>query len=242
MKLPRRPTAVIFDMDGLLFDTEALYQEAIMVAAAERGHEVTAAVFSRMIGCPWQQSRDLLLGHFGSTFPVDEFMVAWLKHFDLMAPTRLSVKPGVIELLDTLDELRLPRAIATSSSHRTVQRHLIAHNLDGRFHEVVGHGDYLAGKPAPDPFLKAAERLGADPRFCLALEDSHNGVRSASAAAMMTIMVPDLLEPTDEIRDLCTFVARDLHVVCELILSAEASPPSCSDFLSPGRIDGGPDL
>ena len=79
MKLPRRPTAVIFDMDGLLFDTEALYQEAIMVAAAERGHEVTAAVFSRMIGgvlgsrvgtCSW--------GHFGSTFPVDEFMVAWL--------------------------------------------------------------------------------------------------------------------------------------------------------------------
>jgi HAD superfamily hydrolase (TIGR01509 family) len=242
MKLPRRPAAVVFDMDGLLFDTEALYQEAIMVAAAEKGHEITAAVFSHMIGCPWQQSRKLLLGHFGSTFPVDEFMVAWLRHFDLMAPTRLSVKPGAVELLDTRDELRLPRAIATSSSHSTVQRHLTAHNLVGRFHEIVGHGDYSAGKPAPDPFLKAAERLGVDPRFCLALEDSHNGVRSASAATMMTIMVPDLLEPTDEIRDLCTFVARDLHVVRGLILTAEAATPSCSDFLSPGRIDSASEL
>jgi beta-phosphoglucomutase-like phosphatase (HAD superfamily) len=144
MKLPRRPTAVVFDMDGLLFDTETLYQEAIMVAAAQRGHDVTAAVFSRMIGCPWHQSCNLLLGYFGSTFPVDEFMVAWLGHFDLMASTRSSVKPGAVDLLDTQDELRLPRAIATSSSHRTVQGCLPAHNLVGRFHEIVGHGDYSA--------------------------------------------------------------------------------------------------
>jgi beta-phosphoglucomutase-like phosphatase (HAD superfamily) len=83
---------------------------------------------------------------------------------------------------------------------------------------IVGHGDYEAGKPAPDPFLKAAERLGVEPRLCLALEDSHNGIRSASSAGMMTIMIPDLLEPTDEIRELCTFVVRDLLDVRRLIL------------------------
>jgi beta-phosphoglucomutase-like phosphatase (HAD superfamily) len=76
----------------------------------------------------------------------------------------------------------------------------------GRFEEIVGHVDYDRGKPAPDPFLKAAEWLGVEPRLCLALEDSHNGVRSATSAGMMTIMVPDLLEPPDEIRGLCTLL------------------------------------
>jgi beta-phosphoglucomutase-like phosphatase (HAD superfamily) len=93
------------------------------------------------------------------------------------------------------------------------------HLVVGRFHEIVGHGEYVCGKPAPDPFLKAAERLGVEPRLCLALEDSHSGVRSACSAGMMTVMVPDLLEPTDEIWELCTFVARDLHEVGGRILA-----------------------
>jgi HAD superfamily hydrolase (TIGR01509 family) len=219
MKLPHMPAAVVFDMDGLLFDTEALYQEASVIAAAEGGHDVTSGILSRTIGLPWPQTRSLLIDHFGDTFPADEFISAWVRHFDLIASTRLSLKPGAIELLDALDDLRLPRAIATSSAHHTVEHHLTAHDLVGRFHEIVGHGDYASGKPAPDPFLKAAERLGVEPRLCLALEDSHNGVRSASSAGMMTVMVPDLLEPTDEIRGLCTFVARDLHEVRGLILA-----------------------
>jgi len=219
MKLPHRPAAIVFDMDGLLFDTEALYQKAVLVAAAEGGHDVTSGIFSRTIGLSWPQTRSLLLGHFGDAFPADEFVAAWVRHFDMMAATRLSLKPGAIELLDTLDDLRLPRAIATSSAHQTVQHHLTAHDLVGRFHVIVGHGDYACGKPAPDPFLKAAERLGVEPRLCLALEDSHNGVRSASSAGMMTVMVPDLLEPTDEIRGLCTFVAGDLHEVRGLLLA-----------------------
>src|SRR5882762_4988740 len=220
MKLPRMPAAVVFDMDGLLFDTEVLYQEAIQLAAAEGGHEVAIDVFNRTVGLPWAQSRDLLISHFGETFPVDEFQAAWVRHFWVIAEARLTLKLGALELLDTLDQLRLPRAIATSSSRRTVERHLTAHNLMGRFDVIVGRGDYEVGKPAPDPFLKAAERLGVEPRLCLALEDSHNGIRSASSAGMMTIMVPDLLEPTDEIRALSIFVARDLHDVRRLIVSS----------------------
>jgi HAD superfamily hydrolase (TIGR01509 family) len=219
MRLPRTPAAVIFDMDGLLFDTETLYQEAIVRAAAEGGHEVAPEIFNRTVGLPWAQSRAMLLSYFGEAFPVDEFQEAWVRHFWVIAETRLALKPGALELLDTLDQLRLPRAIATSSSRRTVERHLTAHNLIGRFGEIVGHGDYEKGKPAPDPFLKAAERLGVEPEACLALEDSYNGVRSASSAGMMTIMVPDLLEPTDEIRVLSTFVVRDLHEVRRLILT-----------------------
>ena len=220
MSLPRMPTAIIFDMDGLLFDTEALYQEAMLLAAAEGGHDASSGVLSRTIGVPWVQSRLLLAEHDGPGFPVDDFFAALVRHFDLMASTRLALKPGAVELLDTLDDLQLPRAIATSSAHPTVQHHLTAHGLVGRFHEIVGHGDYEAGKPAPDPFLMAARRLGIESRQCLALEDSHNGVRSAAAAGMMTVMVPDLLEPTDEIRSLCTLVASDLHEVRRLILVA----------------------
>lgn len=218
MPLPRMPVAVVFDMDGLLFNTELLYQAAAALAAAEGGHDISSGIIDRLIGVPWLAGRVLLLEHFGQGFAVEEFEAAWLRHFWLIAEDRLALKPGVLELLDTLDELRLPRAIATSSSHRTVQHHLAAHGLDERFHVIVGSGDYVAGKPAPDPFLKAAERLGADPRLCLALEDSHNGVRSAAAAGMMTIMVPDLLAPTDDIRALCAAVANDLHAVRELIL------------------------
>ena len=220
MQLPRAPAAIIFDMDGLLFDTETLYQEAILLAAAEGGHEIAVDVFNRTVGLPWAESRALLLSHFGEAFRVDEFQATWVRHFWVIAETRLALKPGALELLDTLDQFRLPRAIATSSSRRTVERHLTAHNLMGRFEEIVAHGDYVRGKPAPDPFLKAAERLGVEPRLCLALEDSHNGIRSASSAGMMTIMVPDLLEPTDEIRALCIFVARDLHDVRRLIVSS----------------------
>ena len=221
MKLPRTPAAVVFDMDGLLFDTEVLYQEAIQLAAAEGGHEVAIDVFNRTVGLPWAQSRALLLSHFGEAFPVDEFQETWVRHFWVIAETRLALKLGALELLDTLDQFGLPRAIATSSSRRTVERHLTAHNLMGHFQEIVGHGDYERGKPAPDPFLKAAERLGVEPQRCLALEDSHNGVRSASSAGMMTIMVPDLLEPTDEIRGLCAFVVRDLYEVRSLILASD---------------------
>lgn len=218
MKLPRMPAAVIFDMDGLLFDTEALYQEAIKLAATEHGHEMAPEFFLRTVGLPWAQCRALLLSHFGEGFPVDEFQAAWVRNFWVIADIRLALKPGVIELLDTLDQLQLPRAIATSSSRRTVERHLNAHGLLGRFDEIVGHGDYETGKPAPDPFLKAAERLGVEPLLCLALEDSYNGIRSASSAGMMAVMVPDLLEPTEEIEAFCLSIVADLHAVRRLIL------------------------
>jgi HAD superfamily hydrolase (TIGR01509 family) len=210
-------------MDGLLFDTEALYQEAAILAAADGGHDVCSGILSQTIGLPWPQSRSILLAHFGLSFPVEEFVATWLRHFEVLAATRLALKPGAMELLSTLDDLGLPRAIATSSARETVENHLQFHDLVGRFHHIVGHGDYAVGKPAPDPFLKAAELLGVEPRSCLALEDSHNGVRSAAAACMMTVMVPDLLEPTDEIRGLCAFVARDLHEVRDLLLAAEVS-------------------
>ena len=206
-------------MDGLLFDTEALWQEALLSAADEAGREVTEEIYRQSIGVRRSQCRGLFLSHFGEDFPFDDFHASWSRHFWLIAEHKLALKPGALELLEILDEVRLPRAIATSSSRTTVERHLTAHGLMDRFDAIVCRGDYENGKPAPDPFLKAAERLGVEPRSCLALEDSHIGVRSAAAAGMMTIMAPDLLEPTEEIGALCVLVVRDLHQVRDLVLA-----------------------
>jgi HAD superfamily hydrolase (TIGR01509 family) len=217
------PAAMIFDMDGLIFDTETLYQEAFVAAATAGGHDLPIAVIQRTIGVTWVQSRGMLLEEMGSDFPIDQYFAHMKGHFDGLAATRLQLKPGVVELLDLLDQLEMPRCIATSSAHSTVQSHLSAHGLADRFPAVIGDGDYTASKPSPDPFLTAAKRLGVDPALCLALEDSYNGVRSASAAGMMTFMVPDLVGPTPEIRSLCTGVVSDLHAIRALVLTASSA-------------------
>src|SRR5215510_13607869 len=211
MSIPRIPEAVVFDMDGLLFDTEAIYREAMIASSLRLGFEMPDAVFLTLVGLPAEASRAQLLGHYGNDFDVDTFWVQSASDFHKLVEGRKFLKTGVIELLGHLDRTGLSCAIATSSRHQDVQRNLAAHDLQERFHAVVAHGDYALGKPNPDPYLKAAERLGKSPETCLALEDSFNGVRSASAAGMMTIMVPDLIPPTDEMQRLCTFIVSSLH-------------------------------
>jgi HAD superfamily hydrolase (TIGR01509 family) len=216
MKLPRSPAAVVFDMDGLLFDTERLYEEAALAAAAELGHEMDAAFFRSTVGFPWLVTRARLIELYGSTFAVDELRGVARRIFQEMVDRELPLKPGVVELLGLLDEFGLPRAIATTSARATVDHHLGAHGLADRFHHIVAHDDCERHKPDPDPFLKAAGLLGVQPAHCLALEDSHNGVRAASAAGMMTVMVPDLLPVTEEMRTLCLHIVEDLHHVRRL--------------------------
>ena len=207
-------------MDGLLFDTERLYEQAAITAAAELGYELDSAFHRTTVGISLARSSVAFFStDYGAAFAAEDLRETARRIFGELVDREPLLKPGVLELLDLLDRLGLPRAIATTSSRPTVQRHLEAHDLVGRFHHIVAHGDYARHKPAPDPFLKAAEQLGVAPELCLALEDSHNGVRAASAAGMMTIMVPDLLPPTDEIRGLCTHIVLDLHDVRGLIAS-----------------------
>jgi HAD superfamily hydrolase (TIGR01509 family) len=208
-------------MDGLLFDTERVYQDAIFAAAAELDIPMTLEVFLGFVGTPWLANRAQMIAAYGESYPCEALRERWYDHFGRMAEVDLKLKPGAMELLDLLDSIALPRAIATSSSHAAVKHHLALHGLGERFGCVVAAGDYERSKPAPDPFLLAARSLGVAPEWCLALEDSHNGVRSASAAGMMTIMVPDLLQATAEIESLCVHVAVDLHEVHRLLTGGD---------------------
>jgi HAD superfamily hydrolase (TIGR01509 family) len=192
MKLPRTPVPVIFDMDGLLLDTEACFRDICIGVAAEQGRHMPPSLFHQLIGIPNADSLQTLRAHYGADFGAEAlYAAAWARfHHEVDATTLL--KDGVHELLDALDELGLPRAVATSSPREAVATHLAPNGLVERFDVIVTREDYERGKPAPDPFLTAAVRLRVDPSRCLALEDSHNGVRAAHAAGMMTIMVPDL--------------------------------------------------
>lgn len=222
MTLPRAPRAVVFDMDGVLVDSETLFRDAARAQAESEGLDLPFEVYRNTIGLPRDAARAVVRAHFGADFDIARFWTAAAARFHRMAETQLCLKAGVVELLDALDAARLPRAIATSSSRPYVEKQLTAHRLIRRFHAIVTDGDYPRGKPHPDPYLVAARQLEMAPADCLALEDSHNGVRAAAAAGMMTIMVPDLLDPTEEIRGLCVRVARNLHDVRELLAVAQA--------------------
>ncbi|WP_293905835.1 HAD family phosphatase [Phenylobacterium sp.] len=213
MPFPRQIKAVVFDMDGLLVDTETVVFAALQRAAGEIGREMPFATFQRMVGLQHAHSDLILVEHFGPCLDLEAWAAAVSRHFHAEAAAGIALKSGVVEILDALDAAGLPRAIATSSSLAAVHESLGAHDLVDRFDALITRDIQTRGKPHPEPFLKAAQALGVDPADCLALEDSHNGVRSASAAGMMTVMVPDMLDPTEEMHTLCVRIARDLHEV-----------------------------
>ena len=217
MTPPRPVSAVVFDMDGLLVDTEALFRDVMMEVTRRRGLELPLGVFLRMVGLQRDASRAVALAHFGPAFDYEPWIAEAWGLANARIAVGVAVKDGVVELLDFLDAAGLPRAVATSSSHAAVAANLGPSGLLARFQAVVADGDYQRGKPHPDPFLVAASRLSVEPSACLALEDSHNGVRAAHAAGMMTVMVPDLLEATQEMRALCVTVADTLHAVREML-------------------------
>ena len=214
----RRPVeAVVFDMDGLLIDSERALYRTMAQIGPQFDVEVTEDFFRTLIGLPLPASSAIILDTWGADFPLDDFLgVLRVRNRELNA-AGICLKDGVVELLDLLDDLSLPRAICTSSAPETVAHHLGFHDLVPRFTAIVARGDYEHGKPHPEPFLIAASRLGVDPAACLALEDSHNGVRAAHAAGMQVIMVPDMLEATDEMRGLCVHVGESLHDAARLL-------------------------
>ena len=210
-------------MDGLLIESETLYRDSFLAASDEGGHGMRVETYQKVCGSPWDVITGTIFADYGADFPIDSFRDAWLRHLAVLMAEGVALKPGVIEILDLLDRLDIRRAIATSSRHDSVTRHLGPYDLLRRFDTIVARGDYSDPKPSPMPYLTAAKRLGIDPGQCLALEDSYHGVRSASSAGMLTIMVPDVAPPTDEMREKCVAVSSDLHTVAGLLKKAQLS-------------------
>jgi HAD superfamily hydrolase (TIGR01509 family) len=217
MILPRRLSAVILDMDGTLHDTETVYHAALKQAVSAVGFAVTDAFCHSLIGIPGPESDLMLREHLGPDFPFADYDRHYKQYRDQALSTGVPLKAGAVELVDALVRGGLKTAVATSASRNAANLHLGRSGLGDRLQVVVTRDDVARGKPFPDLFLRAAERLAVSPRDCLAVEDSINGVRAAHAAGMMPVMVPDLIQPNGEVRAMCVRVAPDLHEVLAIV-------------------------
>jgi HAD superfamily hydrolase (TIGR01509 family) len=228
--------AALFDMDGLLIDTEAVYLKAYQAAALDMSVDMPLSLIHAMIGVPTPDCKIMIQGHFGPAFDVEQFHLCTGDHAERLMAEGVPVKPGARELVDFLHGQGLPMAIATSSRVTSVQRRLGSAGLLDRFSAIATRYDVPRAKPHPDVYLEAARRLSVRPERCVAFEDSAIGLAAAHAAGTMAIMVPDIVAPTAEVRAKCLHVADDLHAVLVLLrphLGARASRPAHDAGLEP---------
>lgn len=190
--MPPRYDAVVFDLDGTLIDTESLCNDAGLEACAALGFPVSPAFFESLAGIDDRTRAQLIEEHVGRPVELQAFLTEWDRLCTLRFARGVPVKDGAAELLGRLDAAGVPLALATSSRRGPAEEKLAACGLGRHFRTVVTFDDVAAAKPAPDPYLLAAERLGVAPARCLAFEDSETGARSAHAAGMTVVQVPDL--------------------------------------------------
>jgi HAD superfamily hydrolase (TIGR01509 family) len=190
-----------------------VFRSIVFEAARELGFEMTDAVHLAMVGSSHEATRLMLAEAYGEDFPYTRFDERCRTLMKERTVEAVPVKHGAREFLGALRERRIPLAVATSSRAAHAYGHLGRAGLVELFDTIVTRDDVVNPKPNPEPYLTAARRLAIEPARCLALEDSHAGVRAAHAAGMKTIMVPDLLQPTSEIAGLCVAVMESLaHV------------------------------
>ena len=172
MPFTRAVAGVIFDMDGLLVDTERVYLDGLLKAVQAVNCEMTEAFAHSMIGVPGKECIAMIAAHYGPGFQLDAFNAAYDEIVAAALAQGIPLRPGARELVTYLTREGVPQAIATSSRRPTVDRYLGHVGLLENFSAIVCRDDVTNPKPAPDPFLIAAERLGLPPAECLALEDS----------------------------------------------------------------------
>ena len=209
---------VISDMDGVILDTEKLYVRFWCEAAnfygysMQRHHALSIRSMARMFVI------DKLKGYFGEDF---DYHAVHAKRIELMdkyiEENEIEAKQGAETLLSYLKQNGYKVALATATAPDRATAYLERLDLLKYFDEIVCASMVEKGKPEPDIYLYAAEKLGLEPHECIALEDSQNGIKSASSAGCKTVMVPDLDGPTDEIKPLLYAVADNLTDVIKLL-------------------------
>jgi len=170
-----------------------------------------------MVGLPGPDCEAMLHTRYGESFPLADVSRAFISNRDEILGAGLPLKTGAVELLDALQAAECPMAIVTSSSLRTADTHLRLAGIRHRFETILTRDDVVRGKPSPDLYLLAAARFGLKPEVCVAVEDSNHGVTAALAAGAITIMVPDMVTPTDESRARCAAIVPDLGTVLEVL-------------------------
>jgi HAD superfamily hydrolase (TIGR01509 family) len=199
LRFPDPVKAVIFDMDGTLLDTEAMHNRASADAAAALGWPLPPEVLNAMVGIHREGNQRMLADHFGPDFPLEQYFRDTDILFEARADAGIPLRPGADTLLAHLAQAGVPMALATSTRSPLAQKRLSKTGLFSYFDAIVTRNDVAFPKPHPEPYLLAAHRLGIDPASIVAVEDSYAGTRSAIAAGMTTVMVPDLMPPIDEL-------------------------------------------
>ena len=211
--------AVVFDMDGVIFDSERCILECWVDLADKYGIRDIRKNFLLCTGTNAAKTRQIMLDAYGPDFSYDSFAKeASIIFHEKYDNGKLPMKPGVFELLDCLRSSGKKIALATSTRKESVMHELQHAGILEYFNTVVT-GDMVSNsKPHPEIYLKACEKIGADPERAFAIEDSYNGIRSAHAGGLHPIMVPDLLPADDEMKELSEVVLEDLLKVRDYLM------------------------
>lgn len=209
---------IVFDMDGVLFDTERLCEQSWLVTAKEAGLPGMEEIFPKCIGLNANDSRRIVMEAYGEGFDYEGFRSKASDWFwNYIEKNGLPVKPGVRELLAWLQKQGFRVGLASSTRRSTVLNHLEQAGIRDIF-SVIVTGDMVEhSKPQPDIYLLACRELGTEPGEAYAVEDSPNGIRSAYAAGMTPLMVPDMIAPDEEMARLSRKIFGDLGEVLEFL-------------------------
>lgn len=220
---------VIFDMDGLMFDTERVTYRAYMEVVRERELHSGFDDFIRYLGHNAADIQAMYRELFGPEIDAQAlYAQVGAKISDITRREGVSVKPGLYELMDALKECGIPAAVASGSDHAVIEKNLERAGLSAAYEAVLSSKEVKRGKPYPDVFLAICDRVGVSPQEALVLEDSEAGVRAALAGGIPVINIPDLLEIPSELKEACVAVVRDLTEVIPYI-SGEITPTALSD-------------
>ncbi|MEP3200109.1 MAG: HAD family phosphatase [Lentilitoribacter sp.] len=216
----RDTKAVLFDMDGLMLDTETISMQSMKKATQRLGLDVKDQWLFDIIGMNRKGAEAYMSDKLGHALP-EGLDAAYIEIYsDHIFTQGIDLKPGLIELLDYLSANNIRRAVATSTRTEMAHKKLKSSEIFDYFEHIIGGDQVTNGKPAPDIYLKAAKHVGIEPKYCLALEDSDNGAKAAYAAQISVIVVPDLKQPKDETKKMATKVVTSLHDVRILLENA----------------------
>ncbi|MBE7003531.1 MAG: HAD family phosphatase [Ruminococcaceae bacterium] len=204
----------IFDMDGLLIDSERIWQSQWRAIAAERGITLPDSFPGEICGTAGARTLEVLRLRF-QTEDAQTVRDECARRVHKLEENGVPLKPGARDILTGLRAAGWRVAVASSSPMDMIRHNLSLDGIDGYFDALVSGQEVANGKPWPDIFLRAAEKLGLAPEECYVLEDSLSGVEAGWRAGCRTIMVPDLMQPTDEARARCFRICRDLNEAWE---------------------------